>query len=415
LPDPNQERDDRRRRPVQGERPRNRRRPCVPREADPFALLDRRSRRDTASGVTTPTPAPAVVEANEGAPSQPTTGRAGAVLLVGLAVLYALALVRFFDGAPALLTAGWRLPSIEQLGASLVAEARPLVDPKRAGTNAREGVSADRHLQRSGHASIHGGVLFFPSTFSSQTGAYDLLIHFHGNTRLVLESAEVAGVNALVALVNLGVGSAPYEEAYGVPGSYEALLEEIQRAALRRGLEGAHLRRVALSSWSAGYGAISMILDLRRGTDPLDAVLVTDGIHCGWVDDKHTTLNGRQLAPFVHAARSAAAGQILFSITHSEIDPISYASARSTAGFLLETVGVKPGVPDVLSLPHLALRAAEGAVAKKLEKHMEPIEEARAGSLHVRGFRGNTAEHHMAHLLQMGATVMPELAARWNR
>jgi len=32
----------------------------------------------------------------------------------------------------------------------------------------------------------------------------------------------------------------------------------------------------------------------------------------------------------------------------------------------------------------------------------------------VRGYRGNTPEHHMAHLLQMGATVMPELAERWR-
>jgi hypothetical protein len=43
---------------------------------------------------------------------------------------------------------------------------------------------------------------------------------------------------------------------------------------------------------------------------------------------------------------------------------------------------------------------------------MVPTGEARVGGLHVRGFRGNTPEHHMAHLLQMGATVLPELSAR---
>ncbi len=32
----------------------------------------------------------------------------------------------------------------------------------------------------------------------------------------------------------------------------------------------------------------------------------------------------------------------------------------------------------------------------------------------VRGYRGETPEHHMAHLLQMGATVLPELASRWH-
>jgi hypothetical protein len=33
---------------------------------------------------------------------------------------------------------------------------------------------------------------------------------------------------------------------------------------------------------------------------------VLDGIHCGWIDDQHKTLNPRQMAPFVGAARAAA-------------------------------------------------------------------------------------------------------------
>ncbi len=63
---------------------------------------------------------------------------------------------------------------------------------------------------------------------------------------------------------------------------------------------------------------------------------------------------------------------------------------------------------------HLQLRAAEGAVSRALEKRMEPVSEATVGTFHVRGYRGNTPEHHMAHLLQMGATVLPELVARWQ-
>ena len=45
---------------------------------------------------------------------------------------------------------------------------------------------------------------------------------------------------------------------------------------------------------------------------------------------------------------------------------------------------------------------------------MEPVSEATVGTFHVRGYRGNTPEHHMAHLLQMSATVLPELVARWQ-
>ncbi len=104
---------------------------------------------------------------------------------------------------------------------------------------------------------------------------------------------------------------------------------------------------------------------------------------------------------------------MLFSITHSEIDPIAYASTTATSDYLLDAVGGRrdePGpAPD-----HIALKAAEGAVSRKLEKFMEPTSEALVGSFHVRGYRGNTPEHHMAHLLQMAATVMPELVDRWR-
>lgn len=277
-------------------------------------------------------------------------------------------------------------------------------------------LAEQENLRREGHGSIRGGVVFVPETFSTTDGAYDLLLHFHGNTAVVKESAEVAGLNAIVAVVNLGVGSAPYEEAYAVPGTYEALLDQIQRVIGQRGVSTPHLRRVALASWSAGYGAISTVLNVRRGADPLDSILVLDGIHCGWLDDRPTELNPLQLGPFVRAAKLAAEGDLLFSITHSEIEPPTYASASQTANYLLASVGYRaPLWPDeLLAPPHVVLRAAEGAVAKKLEKRMEPISEARVGGLHVRGYRGNTPEHHMAHLLQMAATVIPELAERWK-
>jgi hypothetical protein len=63
---------------------------------------------------------------------------------------------------------------------------------------------------------------------------------------------------------------------------------------------------------------------------------------------------------------------------------------------------------------HLQLKAALNAVEPSLEKKMEPMRDVRVGDLHVRGFHGQTKEHHSAHLLQIGATLMPELAERWG-
>ncbi|KYF77989.1 hypothetical protein BE17_49900 [Sorangium cellulosum] len=271
-------------------------------------------------------------------------------------------------------------------------------------------------IRHDGYASIRGGVLFTPDSFRPTGSSYDLLLHFHGNTQLVRESAEVAGLNAAVAVINLGIGSGAYEDLYAQPGVYESLLADIDRALAQRGLPTPRLRRVALSSWSAGYGAVAKILELRRGTDTLDAILVTDGIHCGFAPEQPSGLNTLQLASFARAAQLAASGQLLFTITHSEIDPIAYASSSATASYLLGAAAGHPveREPARDAPPHLRLRAAEGAVSKKLEKQMIPTTEASLGGLHVRGFRGNTPEHHMAHLLQMASTVLPELVERWR-
>ncbi|WP_437734796.1 hypothetical protein [Sorangium sp. So ce1335] len=294
------------------------------------------------------------------------------------------------------------------------AAARVLVAPE---VFARwQGSTPPPAIRHDGYASIRGGVLFTPESFKPTGSSYDLVLHFHGNTQLVRESAEVAGLNAAVAVINLGIGSGAYEELYAQPGMYESLLADIDRAVAQRGLPTPRLRRVALSSWSAGYGAVAKILELRRGVDNLDAILVTDGIHCGFAPEQPSGLNTLQLASFARAAQRAAEGQILFTITHSEIDPVTYASSSATASYLLGAAAGYP-VERTIALdapPHLRLRAAEGAVSKKLEKQMIPTTEAHVGELHVRGFRGNTPEHHMAHLLQMASTVLPELVERWS-
>jgi hypothetical protein len=256
-------------------------------------------------------------------------------------------------------------------------------------------------------------VVFVPRTFSSEDGTYDLYLHYHGNTKVVNESAEHAGLNAIVAVINLGVNSAPYLDAYEEPGSYERTLGSIGRALGERGLDHAKLRRVAIGSWSGGYGSVSRILEHDTGLETLDAIFVLDGIHCGYLDDDKKALNVMIIAPFLVAARRAAEGDFLFSITHSEIDPGTYAGTSLTAGYLLDAVHGTRGAPSAPP-PHIQIKAAEGAVAKRMEKRMEPISEATVGQFHVRGYRGNTPEHHMAHLLQMGATVMPELAERWR-
>jgi hypothetical protein len=335
-------------------------------------------------------------------------------LAPALAALPLLALSAWQPTAP-------RTLASSALAALPTAKLREAAETRSAETRSAESraaanrPAADRALDRGRHSWVRGGVLFVPSTFASAGGDYDLLIHFHGNTAVVRESVEVAGLNTIVVVVNLGEGSRVYSDFYRLPGSYERLLAQVERRLVSRGLERPRLRRVALSSWSAGYGALSKILALRKGDDPLDAVMVSDGIHTHYLPEAPDQLNPRVMAPYAALAARAARGDLLFSITHTEVDPRAYASAEATSSYLLEAVGGEryPRYSGVGR--HVQLAAAEGAVAKKKEKRMVLESEGRVGDLHVRGYLGETKEHHMAHLLQMAGTVLDELAERWRR
>ncbi len=275
---------------------------------------------------------------------------------------------------------------------------------------------ADRALDRTRQYTIRGGVLMVPDSFASADGTFDLVIHFHGNVAVVKESLEVAGVNALLAIVNVGLGSGAYEHALDGPGAYEALLDEIRETAENRGLEDAKIGRVALSAWSAGYGAVGRILRYRKGIDRLDAVLIEDGIHSDWDEDDPSQPNRHQMQPYLAFAERAKRGEVLFSMTHSEIVPGgNYASTTQTASYLLEHLGAQPRAASPSSDPkHLWLKSMDEAVSRKKERPLAATTDNRLGNVHIRGFEGETKEDHMSHLFQMASTVIGELAARWD-
>jgi hypothetical protein len=359
-------------------------------------------------------PAPAVAPRRRGARLVRLAGMLVLVGLLGLISWYA-----WRSGKLSGLAGTYPLRAVASLGGGFGLEetaAEPASGPvvPAADTPPPAPVSPWR-IRHEGHIPIKGGVLYAPSTFVPDAdGSYDLIVHFHGNTAVVRESVEVAGINAMVAVINLGIGSGVYREAYEAPGTWERLLEQIDRGVRRSGVATPKLRRIALSGWSAGYGAIGSVLTFRSGADPIDAILMLDGIHASWREEDPNQMKPQVLRIFEDAAKLAADGRILFTMTHSKIEPPFYAGTASTAEYLLKSVGAQPVYGSMFEVPeHLKLKSAEHAVSKRLEKKMVPIAETRVGLFHVRGYAGDTREHHMAHLLQMAATVLPELQARW--
>ena len=106
---------------------------------------------------------------------------------------------------------------------------------------------ADEHLSRQGRSPIAGGLLTILPGFHSGDGAYDLVIHFHGNTDLVEESYARIPLNAVVVIMNLGNGSGPYEDRFANPLVLPEVLGRVQTTMEKRGLRTPKLDRLALS------------------------------------------------------------------------------------------------------------------------------------------------------------------------
>jgi hypothetical protein len=296
---------------------------------------------------------------------------------------------------------------------SAAPEAEEMVFPMVVTGHAERASRADQALARDHRSPISGGLLIVPPAFRSPDGVYDLVIHFHGNTELVEESYLQSGLGAVVLTLNLGVGSGAYEERFANPLVLPEVLGRVQAAMEKRGLVAPHLGRLALSSWSAGYGAVLKILDQPALAARVDAVILLDGIHIGYQPGS-TELALEKLAPFVRFAEQAVADRKLLSITHSNIRPMTtYAGAGETTDALLRAVDVARELGGEAPLMP-ALSSIDGVIAKKKILSLVPETRASRGSLFVRGYGGELPEHHMAHLIQMSTTALPDLVRRWK-
>jgi hypothetical protein len=227
-------------------------------------------------------------------------------------------------------------------------------------------------------------------------GAFDVMIHFHGHEPVRKEWVRVMEGPVHVG-IDLGIGSGPYMTAFNSEDSFKRLIESIEKAmAKKTGKKNAHVRKVGLSSWSAGYGAVQEIIGKPYGQKLVDLVILLDGLHSGY---QGNMVNETQIKPFVDWAQAAARGDKLMFVSHSSIIPPGYASTTETANFLVYKVGgkptrVKPRGNDPMGL--------------------DLISRYSRGKFHVRGYAGNDKMDHCAHIGLYRDVLTVHVRPRWN-
>jgi hypothetical protein len=242
--------------------------------------------------------------------------------------------------------------------------------------------------------------LYIPTFFRAENGKYDLIVHFHGLSAAQESNVERSRVNAIVATVNVGVGSGPYENVFKEKWTFPNLLKLIDKQVKKSGrARGARLGRLALSAWSAGYGSVSAILRVPSNAKRVDAVMLADGLHTDFVRHSHTKVDDGPLQKYAAIAEQAKRGEKMFALTHSSITipRKEYASTTETIGELLKLV-------DVAKEPTVA----DGP------RGMSETYESHAGDFHVKGFEGTGVKNHIDHIWAMNETMLPYLRARWS-
>lgn len=220
------------------------------------------------------------------------------------------------------------------------------------------------------------------------SSAVDVVIHFHGASWVPQQAVGAIAGQAVSAVVNLGAGSGSYHRAFADPAAFDSLLAGIVRT-LSTGADAPTLRRVTLTAFSAGHGAVRAILREPRHFARVGAVLLLDGMHTSYVPERTPladggTLDTANLAALARFARAAVAGEKRFVVTHSEIFPGTFASTTETADWLLAAIGLR-----------------RTPVLRWGPRGMQQLSEARERGFLLLGYAGNSAPDHVDHLHAM--------------
>lgn len=220
-------------------------------------------------------------------------------------------------------------------------------------------------------------------------GSFDLVMHLNGD-QPVLRELVASGQRFVLYTYTLppSEGYAPFGGSHLLPG----LLSEIEKAVSKRVGKPAKRRHLALSAWSAGFVGIEAVL-AQPEAESVDAVLLIDGLHAPRNDRQSFEA---QLKPFVSYAARAAAGERFFLVSHSSIDPPTFASTTECSHYLIHSLGGRPE-----------------PVRREDPMGLELVEYFTRGEFHVRGYAGNDKADHCAQLAVLRG-AFTALAKRWK-
>jgi len=229
--------------------------------------------------------------------------------------------------------------------------------------------------------------LFVPQK-SLRAKTFDLLIHFNGAPYVTEFAATKYSGDMIGGTLSVGSGSKVYNDAFQDSTKFKVLVDSIMTETKKKLKHEVKLRRVILSGFSAGYGAIRRIISSEWNFERVDAILLLDGFHTSYIPERKVLAEGGRIDStgllfYLKYAQDATAKQSRkrFLITHSEIFPGTFVSTTEATDYLLHTLTMK-----------------RTPLLKWGPLGMQQLSSSRRNHFAVYGFAGNTARDHVDHL-----------------
>lgn len=235
-----------------------------------------------------------------------------------------------------------------------------------------------------------GSYLAPASGFVAPDGGVDVVWNFHACHAAEADFRATSANVVFACINNLGMGTAPYWDAFNDPARFGKLLGDLTSSLEQSQGRKVHVRSLVLVAWSAGYASVQQILSVPSYYEQTRAVVLLDGLHAGYTKnpDGSPTKKPRleTVGSLLRFAEDAAQGKKVMVFTHSAVVPPDYASTTEMARALEERLQMTRTATDA-DFP--------GA-----------IDVADREGLHVRGFEGREAKDHIAQLHQGKPALM---------
>lgn len=220
--------------------------------------------------------------------------------------------------------------------------------------------------------------LFIPDYYAPPIdGKFTLVFHLHSASWAAEDQVYVAGVNAILFNIQLGAFSSPYQNYFCSQGRYSAILDTITNTLQKQNIINApRIEQIIMTAFSAGYAGIREVLKTPSYYTGISAINLADGLHC----NSDSPVRDIQMQDFLRFARDARAGKKIMLITHSSILTTGYENTTQTTDYLINRLG--------------ATRRPDTTV----DEIGTSYSSCDTGRFNLKGYLGQTAGDHLAHL-----------------